>query len=140
MKENARQGFWNGATPPLGYRLIEAEKRGTKIKKKLQIDPVEAETVELIFKLYLRGDGSSGALGVKEVVKWLNGRGYRSRKGNTFGVGQIHKILTNTIYVGRWKFNQISSKTRTRKAAEEALRYRFLLSCSPMSSSRFSSS
>jgi hypothetical protein len=23
MKENARQGFWNGATPPLGYRLIE---------------------------------------------------------------------------------------------------------------------
>jgi DNA invertase Pin-like site-specific DNA recombinase len=33
MKENARQGFWNGATPPLGYRLIEAEKRGAKIKK-----------------------------------------------------------------------------------------------------------
>jgi site-specific DNA recombinase len=42
MKENARQGFWNGATPPLGYKLIEAEKRGTKIKKKLDIDPVEA--------------------------------------------------------------------------------------------------
>jgi DNA invertase Pin-like site-specific DNA recombinase len=39
MKENARQGFWNGATAPLGYRLIEAEKRGTKIKKKLDIDP-----------------------------------------------------------------------------------------------------
>jgi DNA invertase Pin-like site-specific DNA recombinase len=28
MKENARQGFWNGATAPLGYRLIEAERRG----------------------------------------------------------------------------------------------------------------
>jgi DNA invertase Pin-like site-specific DNA recombinase len=39
MKENARQGFWNGATAPLGYRLVEAEKRGTKIKKKLEIDP-----------------------------------------------------------------------------------------------------
>jgi site-specific DNA recombinase len=47
MKENARQGFWNGATPPLGYRLIEAEKRGAKIKKKLEVDPVEAETVRL---------------------------------------------------------------------------------------------
>jgi len=26
MKENARQGFWNGATCPLGYRLVEVEK------------------------------------------------------------------------------------------------------------------
>src|SRR5262245_10423839 len=41
MKENARQGFWNGATTPLGYKLVEAEKRGTKIKKKLDLDPVE---------------------------------------------------------------------------------------------------
>jgi site-specific DNA recombinase len=32
MKENARQGFWN-ATPPLGYRLIEAAKRGAKSRK-----------------------------------------------------------------------------------------------------------
>src|SRR5262249_37791267 len=72
MKENARQGFWNGSMPPLGYRLIEAEKRGAKIKKKLDVDPVEAETVRLIFKLYLHGDGKSRALGVKEIVKWLN--------------------------------------------------------------------
>jgi site-specific DNA recombinase len=119
MKENARQGFWNGATPPLGYKLIEAEKRGTKIKKKLDIDPVEAETVRLIFKLYLCGDGSSGALGVKEIVKWLNARGYRTRRSKSFGVGQVHKLLTNSIYIGRWKFNQASSKTRKRKAEDE---------------------
>jgi site-specific DNA recombinase len=119
MKENARQGFWNGATPPLGYKLIEAEKRGTKIKKKLDIDPVEAETVRLIFKLYLCGDGSSGALGVKEIVKWLNARGYRTRRSKSFGVGQAHKLLTNSIYLGRWKFNQASSKTRKRKAENE---------------------
>jgi len=121
MKENARQGFWNGATPPLGYRLIEAEKRGAKIKKKLEVDPVEAETVRLIFKLYLLGDGSSGALGVKEIVKWLNARGYRTRRGKSFGVGQLHKLLTNTVYIGRWKFNQTSSKTRRRKADEEVV-------------------
>ncbi len=34
MKENARQGFWNGAICPLGYKLEEVEKRGTKIKKR----------------------------------------------------------------------------------------------------------
>jgi site-specific DNA recombinase len=119
MKENARQGFWNGATAPLGYKLVEAEKRGAKTKKKLDIDPVEAETVRLIFKLYLNGDGVTGALGVKEIVKWLNSRGYRTRRGKTFGVGPVHKILTNTVYVGRWRFNQVSSKTRRRKAEDE---------------------
>ena len=121
MKENARQGFWNGATAPLGYRLVEAEKRGTKIKKKLDIDPVEAETARLIFKLYLNGDGSSGALGVKEVVKWLNRNGYRTRRGETFGVAAVHRILTNTVYIGQWKFNKTSSRTGQSKPDEEVV-------------------
>ncbi len=119
MKENARQGFWNGAMAPLGYRLIEAEKRGAKVKKKLEVDPVEAEMVRLIFNLYLNGDGKSGALGVKEIVKWLNVRGYRTRRGMTFGVGSVHKLLTNTTYIGRWRFNQTSSRTRHKKPDEE---------------------
>jgi site-specific DNA recombinase len=121
MKENARQGFWNGATAPLGYKLVEAEKRGTKIKKKLAVDPVEAETARLIFKLYLYGDGTSGALGVKEVVKWLNRTGYRTRRGETFGVASVHNILTNTVYIGQWKFNKTSSRTRQRKPDDEVV-------------------
>jgi site-specific DNA recombinase len=121
MKENARQGFWNGATPPLGYKLIEAEKRGDKIKKKLDINAVETETVRLIYKLYLHGDGTSGALGVKEVVKWLNRNGYRTRRGESFGVGSVHKTLTNTVYIGQWKFNKSSSRTRQRKPDEEVV-------------------
>jgi site-specific DNA recombinase len=121
MKENARQGFWNGATAPLGYRVIEAEKRGSKIKKKLDIDPVEAETVRLIFTLYLNGDGESGALGVKEIVKWLNARGHRTRRGETFSVGGVHRLLTNTIYIGHWKFNTRASRTRAKKPAEEVV-------------------
>src|SRR5215469_9292341 len=118
MKENARQGFWNGATAPLGYRLVEAEKRGTKIKKRLAVDPVEAECVRLIYKLYLYGDGTSGALGVKEIVKWLNRNGYRTRRGETFGTGHLHRILTNTVYRGEWKFNQVS-KSRGRNSEGE---------------------
>ena len=43
MKENARQGFWNGSQPPFGYQTYVAEQRGAKEKKKLAIDPVEAE-------------------------------------------------------------------------------------------------
>src|SRR5262245_9914143 len=57
MKENARQGYWNGSRPPFGYRAVEVERRGSRIKKKLAVEPVEAETVRLIFRLFLQGDG-----------------------------------------------------------------------------------
>ena len=101
--------------------MIEAEKRGSKIKKKLDIDPVEAETVRLIFTLYLNGDGESGALGVKEIVKWLNARGHRTRRGETFSVGGVHRLLINTIYIGRWRFNTTASRTRDKKHEEEVV-------------------
>src|SRR5690606_32007945 len=42
MKENARQGYWNGNRPPFGYTAVEVERRGNRVKKKLAIDPVEA--------------------------------------------------------------------------------------------------
>src|SRR3546814_2239980 len=45
MRENARQGFWNGSLPPIGYRVVAAEQRGAKVKKRLEIDPFHAETV-----------------------------------------------------------------------------------------------
>lgn len=51
MKENARQGFWNGSLPPIGYRIVEAgEQHGNRTKKTLEIDPIQAETVRLIFR------------------------------------------------------------------------------------------
>ena len=107
MRKSAKQGFWNGATPPLGYKIVEAERRGQKIKKKLAIDAVEAETVRLIFRLYLEGDGTTGPLGVKETTKWLNSHGYRTRRGATFGVGPVHKILTDACYAtGRWPYGK----------------------------------
>ena len=112
MRESAKQGFWNGATPPLGYKIVEAETRGSKIKKKLAVEPVDAETVRLIFRLYAEGDGATGPLGVKDVAKWLNQRGYRTRKGATFGIGPLHGILTNRCYAtGKWPYGVRNSKT-----------------------------
>lgn len=73
MKENARQGFWNGALPPIGYRIVEAaEQRGHCTKKTLEIDPIQAETVRLIYRLAREGNGSSGSMGVKSIAKHLN--------------------------------------------------------------------
>ena len=105
MRESAKQGFWNGSRPPLGYRVVEVERRGSKIKKKLEIDPVEAELVRLIFKLYTEGDGKSHPLGIKDITKWLNANGYRTRLGAHFGVGTVHGILTHEYYAtGKWPY------------------------------------
>ena len=112
MRESAKQGFWNGTTPPLGYRIVAAERRGSKVKKRLEIDPVEAELVRLIFRLYAEGDGRSGPLGVKETTKWLNEHGYRTRRGSTFGVGPLHRILKSSYYAtGKWPYGRRNSRT-----------------------------
>ena len=112
MRELARQGFWNGTTPPLGYRIVAAERRGPKVKKRLEIDPVEAELVRLIFRLYAEGDGRSGPLGVKEATKWLNEHGHRTRRGSTFGVGPLHRILKSSYYAtGKWPYGRRNSRT-----------------------------
>ncbi|MDO9295460.1 recombinase family protein [Bradyrhizobium sp.] len=121
MKENARQGFYNGSRVPLGYAVEDVEKRGHRTKKRLIIDPVEAETVRLIFKLYLEGDGASGPLGVKEVAKALNTRGIRTRLGARFGVGPVHLILTNPLYIGEWRFNRRHAKTGQEKPVAEVI-------------------
>jgi hypothetical protein len=120
MKENARQGFWNGALPPIGYRIVEAsEQRCHRTKKTLEIDPVQAETVRLIFRLAREGGGSSGPMGVKSIATHLNGIGIRTRDGGRWGVDAVHKVLTRTTYIGRHRFNTKFWKTRERKAETE---------------------
>ena len=121
MKENARQGFWNGSTAPFGYRTVEVEKRGARVKKRLEIEPVEAEQVQFIFKLVVGGHEGSPPMGTKAVATWLNERGYRTRKGGMWGNGTIHQLLTNPVYGGRWRFNHVDSKTRREKADAEQI-------------------
>ena len=122
MKENSRQGFYNGARLPLGYKTEICDRRGDRIKKRLAEDPVESETVRLMFRLYRFGDGTSGPLGVKAVACWLNERGYRTRLGARFGVATVHGILTNRVYIGEWVFNRREAKSGLNKPASEHIR------------------
>ncbi|HRN87414.1 MAG TPA: recombinase family protein, partial [Hyphomicrobium sp.] len=119
MNENARQGFWNGARPPIGYRIVAAEQRGAKIKKKLEIDPLHADTVRLIYRLFLKGDGTAGAMGVKAIATYLNERRFFTRDGGRWGLAQIHAILTRTTYIGEHRFNTRSHKDREKKPESE---------------------
>ena len=118
LKENARQGFWNGSLPPIGYRVVAAEQRGAKVKKRLEIDPLHADTVRLIYRLALEGNGTSGPMGVKNVTAYLNQRHIFTRDGGRWGIGQVHRILTRPTYVGRHEFNK-RTKNNTLKPASE---------------------
>lgn len=119
MKENARQGYWNGSKPPFGYRTEEVDRRGARIKKKLAIDLAEAEDVRLIFRLCLEGPNQQGPMGIKAIVSWLNEQGYRTRRGARWGVGPLHALLTNSVYAGRMRFNRHEARSGKKKSESE---------------------
>ena len=108
MNENAKQGFRNGARPPLGCKSVEAERRGIKSKRKLEIEPAEARLVARMFAISADGEQDRGPLGISGLVDQLNGEGLRTRLGARFGKGPVGAILRAEYYVtglfphGRW--------------------------------------
>ena len=96
-----------------------AEQRGSKIKKKLEIDPLHADTVRLIYRLFLEGDGTTGAMGVKAIATYLNERRFFTRDGGRWGLAQIHAILTRSTYIGEHRSNTRSHKDREKKLESE---------------------
>ena len=119
MKENARQGFWNGARPPVGYKIVGAEQRGTKIKTRLEIDPVQADKIRLIYRLALMGDENSGSMGIKAIASYLNARGVTTRDGGRWGSSAVYYVLTAPTYVGEHHFNKRVAKTGEFKTDDE---------------------
>lgn len=123
MAANAEAGFHNGSAAPLGYRTYVAERRGKKDKKKLEVDPNERSLVELIFRLYMIGDGKSGPLGITGIVKWLREHGYTHRTQN-FHTGLIYAILTRETYAGRHYYGCRDSRTGGQRPREEWIEVR----------------
>ena len=118
MKENARQGNFNGSRTPYGYRKQELDIQGNKGKKKrLEVDPVEAATVKKIFQLHINGHQGQ-QLGVRGIAAYLNDRGLTMR-GNRWRKTFIHQMLTNRLYLGEYIFNKTEAKTRRIKPESE---------------------
>jgi len=112
MKENARQGYWNGSRPPFGYKAVAVETRSDAVKKRLVIEPVEAEIVREVFKLHLEGNG------IRAIAAHLNRRGIKYRK-NKFSSSITHAILIREAYVGRHYFNRTNYRSRKIKPRSE---------------------
>ena len=119
MKENARQGYWNGSRPPFGYKTIEAEKLGNKGKRKQQlaIDPAESGIVQKVFDLYLQGKGD-GPMGAKQIASHLNDSG-RTHRRAAWTRSRVHEVLSNRTYAGEFYFNRTDNKSKRPKPESE---------------------
>lgn len=119
MKENARQGYFNGSTPPFGYLAASTETAGShgRKKKKLEINEAEAGIVRMIHDLYLVGHEGK-AMGCKEIGKHLTDKGLLMR-GKPWGIQKVHKILSDSLYMGDYYFNVIDSKAKQKRAPTE---------------------
>jgi len=90
-----RKGMWMGGNIPLGYDLDD---------HKLVINKDEAETVRLIFRLYvelncvrkLKAEVERRGLATK---RWISGPG-RTVGGESFSRGHLYYLLRNRVYLG----------------------------------------
>jgi site-specific DNA recombinase len=112
MQANARLGFWNGSVAPFGYRTETTEVRADAHKKRLVIEPVEAEVVRQIFGLCLED------MGCRVIAHEINRRGCTLR-GRAFTTNRIHEILKRETYAGTHYYNRTHAKTRRRRDRDE---------------------
>lgn len=96
LKENAYQCKHTGGMPPLGYDVNS--------EKKYIINEREAESVRLIFEMYITGYSQS------DMVNELNERGFKTKLGTIFKTNSIHSILTNEKYTGVYVYNKSAKK------------------------------
>lgn len=91
MHYMARNGEHTGGKPALGYRV----EQGQDGKKRLAVEPQEAETVRRIFAEY------AGGRSYREIIQSLNRDGVRTKRGNAFGTNSLHDLLKNRLYIGQ---------------------------------------
>ncbi len=92
LKENALKCIHTGGIPPLGYDVGE--------DKKYTINEVEAESVRIIFRLYLQD------VGYRRIAEYLNKEGRVNKRGNPFKMISIRDTLLNEKYTGVYVFGK----------------------------------
>jgi site-specific DNA recombinase len=96
-----RKGKWSGGRPVLGY---DVDERGYH----LVVNEAEAIRVRAIFALYLEHEALLPVVRELEKRGWTNKRWVtRSGKeegGDGFTKTNLHRLLTNVVYVGRVRY------------------------------------
>ena len=99
MISRAQKGLWNGATVPLGYEW-DSE---TKFPKPCEN---EAKIVQYIFDQYEKIKSTT------KVAKKLNIEKIPTKRNGTWTPRTVDSILTNPFYIGTYRYNTKTQKTR----------------------------
>lgn len=106
MMSRAEKGLWNGATVPLGF-IWDDETKFPKIYKP------EAKIVQYIFDLYEKKRSTT------KVAKQLNQENVKTKRDGTWTPRTVGAILTNPFYIGTYRYNTKTQKTRRWKDKSE---------------------
>ncbi|WP_239059657.1 recombinase family protein [Ruegeria sp. PrR005] len=80
-----KKGMWMGGYVPLGYDVVN---------RKLIVNEAEAAQVRCMFELFARSVSTAA------VIRALNARGIRSKRGRPIDRGALYKLLHNRLYRG----------------------------------------
>ena len=89
QRESIAKGSFCGGAIPYGYKAVN---------KKLLVDDKTAPIVRYIFEQYAAG------VPKKEIIKTLNERGICNKKGKPFSYSAFEHMLSNTTYIGQYKY------------------------------------
>lgn len=96
---SVQQGNFIGNKAPYGYNKV-AIMDGKKKCHTLEINPVEAEVVQMIFDMYVNED-----LGRTTICRRLNEMGAPSRHGGLWTKDSVKYIIENEHYLGKVRWN-----------------------------------
>lgn len=118
MSAARRKGKYVGGSPVLGYDVDSKTKR-------LLVNDEEAAMVRGIFALYLEHPA------MLATVNELNARGWQRKRwitrkgtesgGGTWDKGNLHRLLTNIIYTGKVKYQEVIYPGEHPAIVEEAV-------------------
>lgn len=97
LRENALKAKVTGGHTPLGYRKAP--------DLSYELCPITAPIVEEVYDLY-----ANKGMSQRQIVDYLNEKGYRTAKGKPFRISSLERVLTNRKYTGVYIFGDIEIK------------------------------
>lgn len=96
MKQKASMGGILGFNAPFGYKFNN---------RKLEIVEEEARIVKQIFDQYRNGRT------LREIVRFLNSSGIKTKKNNRWSIWAVRRILKNPVYTGHIRWDGVIKKS-----------------------------
>ena len=104
MRENAKQGYYNGSQAPYGYKAEKIIVNGRE-KRKLVPDPTEVPNHNEVFRAYV------GSTGAKATAVLMNQRGLRYRDGVMWDKDKVLRVIDEDAAVGTYHWGKTDATT-----------------------------